>query len=82
MLAAVLAEEIAAGKRSPEEGAKELYELFRKAEFRDELRVWTGLDDAVSLAKQGIYGDIYQVEKDIVGNARALAERLGDAPGD
>lgn len=81
LLAATLAGEIAAGRRSPEDGAKELYQLFRQAELHDELGVWTGLDDAVSLAKQGIHGDIQEVEKDIVRHARALAERLGDVPG-
>jgi hypothetical protein len=72
--ATILAEDIVTGRKRPVDGAKELYQVFRMAKSLSDLALWTGLDDAVSLAKNGIYGSINQVEREIVRHAHRMLE--------
>jgi hypothetical protein len=75
LYATTVAEEIVTGRKRPVDGAKELYELFRRTNALTELGVWTGLDDAMSLATNGIYGNIADVEKEIIRHAHQMTEQ-------
>lgn len=75
LYARILAEDIVTERKRPEDGARELYQVFRVANSLPDLAVWTGLDDAVSLAKNGTYGNITDVEAEIVRRAHQMLER-------
>jgi hypothetical protein len=72
LFARLVARGIVDGSVSPESGVKDIYEAFRLGDSFVELGVWTGLDDALVMARDGVFGSIQDAEDAIVQEAKRL----------
>jgi hypothetical protein len=61
-----------AGDTAPYEGAKELYRLWLNTGCRKVLQPWAMFEDQYELARDQVYGDVADVERDILAEARRM----------
>lgn len=77
LFARLVARGIVDGTVPPESGVKDIYEVFRLGGSFADLGIWTGLDDALVMARDGVFGSVQDAENAIVQEAKRL---LGDSP--
>ena len=67
-----VAGEMLAGTTTPYDGARELFNLWLRSGCPGDLQAWCGYEDEYELARDGVFGDIADVERDILDEARRM----------
>lgn len=75
LYAVAIAGDILAGTISPYDGAREMFRVC-VATNSDELRAWVGLEDEYELARDGVYGNVDDIEQQIREAAQRLVGRV------
>ncbi len=78
LYAVAIAGDILAGTISPYEGAREMFRICVAANYPEELRSWVGLEDDYELARDGVHGNVDDIEQKITEAARRLVGRVPD----
>lgn len=79
LYAVAIAGDILAGTISPYDGAREMFRVCVATNYPDELRAWVGLEDDYELARDGVYGNVDDIEKKIRDAAQRLVGRVPDS---
>jgi hypothetical protein len=81
LYAVAIAGDILVGAISPYDGAREMWRICIATNFPSELSSWVGLEDDYELARDGVFGDVADIEQKIRDAARLLVDR-GPTPGE
>jgi len=74
LYARAIAQDLLAGAVSPYEGARELNHLWTKLGYPERLQSWVGFETKYELARDGVCGDMAEVERQILGEAQRLLD--------
>jgi hypothetical protein len=72
LYALVIAGDLVAGATPPYEGSRELRQLWLSMGCPTALQQWSIYEDEYELARDGIYGNVRDVERDIINEAKGM----------
>jgi len=72
LAARYVAKDIVDGAVTPQEGCARIYDLYVGGGWLESLAPWSGLDDMLALARDGICGTTEEAEAEIVAEAKRM----------